>query len=159
MIFIPLGGLIPTLLNSYGLVSGSSIVYLKILSWSPNPPISEKSTFPGSSLIILKTIGSTYLGKTLIIVNVVWSSATLAPTTSLERSIFTFTPTTFLVPLEAFIMSNLWICYIFKNSIPLRLHQSFVQQIVKILIDFKSFELVFFYQSHQNALNDSLITF
>ena len=45
---LPFGGLIPTLLKSYGLVKGSYTVYLKILSWSPNPPISEKSTFPGS---------------------------------------------------------------------------------------------------------------
>jgi hypothetical protein len=67
----PLGGLIPTLLNNSGFVIGSSIVYLKILICSPNPPISEKSTFPGSSFIILNTIGSTYRGNILSIVKVV----------------------------------------------------------------------------------------
>lgn len=67
----PFGGLMPTLLKSSGLVSGSSTVYLRILSWSPRPPISEKSTFPGSSFIMLKTIGSTSLGKILMMVNVV----------------------------------------------------------------------------------------
>ena len=45
---LPLGGLIPTLLKSYGLVKGNYTVSLSILNWSPRPPISEKSTFPGS---------------------------------------------------------------------------------------------------------------
>lgn len=96
----------PTLLNSYGLVKGSSMVSLRILSWSPRPPISEKSTLPGSSLIMLNTIGSTYLGRTRMIVRVVWSRATLAPTTSFDLSILTFTPTTLRVPLEALMMSS-----------------------------------------------------
>ena len=98
--------MIPTLLKSSGFVRGSSTVYLRILSWSPSPPISEKSTFPGSSFIMLKTMGSTYLGKTLIMVKVVWSRATLAPTTSFDRSILALTPTTFLGPLEDLIMSE-----------------------------------------------------
>ena len=85
---------------------GSSTVSLRTLSWSPKPPMSEKSTFPGSSLIMLKTIGSTYLGKTRMIVKVVWSRATLAPTTNLDLSILTLTPTTFLVPLEALMISE-----------------------------------------------------
>jgi hypothetical protein len=104
--YIPLGGLIPTLLKSSGLVNGNSIVSLNILNWSPNPPIYEKSTFPGSSFIILKTIGSTYLGNTLIIVNVVWSNATLAPTVNLDLSILAFTPTTFLGPLDDLMISK-----------------------------------------------------
>ena len=104
---IPFGGLIPTLLKSSGLVMGNSIVYLRILSWSPRPPISEKSTFPGSSFIMLKTMGSTSLGKTLIMVNVVWSRATLAPTVSLDLSILDLTPTTFLGPLDDFMISGI----------------------------------------------------
>lgn len=104
--WIPFGGLIPTLLNSSGLVSGNSTVYLRILSWSPRPPISEKSTFPGSSFIMLKTMGSTSLGKTLMMVKVVWSRATLAPTTSFDRSILALTPTTFLGPLDDLMMST-----------------------------------------------------
>jgi hypothetical protein len=54
---------------------------------------------------MLKTSGSTYLGKTCIIVWVVWSSATLAPTTSLALSSLTLTPTTFLVPEDDFTIS------------------------------------------------------
>lgn len=96
----------PTLLKSSGFVKGSYTVYLKILNWSPSPPISEKSTFPGSSFIILKTIGSIYLGRTLIIVSVVWSSATLAPTTNFDLSILTLTPTTFLGPLDDLTISK-----------------------------------------------------
>lgn len=40
-----------------------------------------------------------------MIVIVVWSSATLAPTTNLDLSILTLTPTTFLGPLDVFTMS------------------------------------------------------
>lgn len=59
---IPFGGLIPTLLKSSGLVRGSSMVYLRMRSWSPSPPMSEKSTFPGSSLIMLKTMWIDFWG-------------------------------------------------------------------------------------------------
>lgn len=102
----PFGGLIPTLLKSSGFVMGNSIVYLRILSWSPNPPISEKSTLPGSSFIMLKTKGSTSLGRICMIVRVVWSRATLAPTTNFDRSILTLTPTTFRVPVEDLTIST-----------------------------------------------------
>jgi hypothetical protein len=125
---------------------GNSIVYLRILNWSPRPPISEKSTFPGSSFIILKTIGSTYLGNTLIIVKVVWSNATLAPTVNLDRSILAFTPTTFLGPLDDLIISkNNDEFYIFINLVIWELIQWSVQQIVMILVDYLFLWFLFFY--------------
>ena len=52
-------------------------------------------------------MGSIYLGNTLIIVRVVWSNATLAPTTNFDLSILTLTPTTFLGPLDDFTISVL----------------------------------------------------
>ena len=48
---------------------------------------------------------------------VVWSSATLAPTTSFERSSLTLTPTTFLVPAEDFIISMLFILLTFLTPV------------------------------------------
>jgi len=51
-----------------------------------------------------------------MIVKVVWSSATLAPTVSFDLSIFAFTPTTFLGPLDDFTMSLLRSWYIFMRS-------------------------------------------
>ena len=53
-------------------------------------------------------------------VSVVWSRATLAPTTSLERSSFTFTPTTFLVPVDDFTISTLRCAIHFSLVISLR---------------------------------------
>lgn len=41
-----------------------------------------------------------------MMVRVVWSRATLAPTVSLDRSILALTPTTFLGPLEDFMISG-----------------------------------------------------
>ena len=140
----PFGGLMPTLLKSSGLVSGSSTVSLKILSWSPSPPISEKSTFPGSSLIMLNTIGSTYLGNTRMMVKVTWSSATLAPTTSFDRSILTLTPTTFRVPLEALMISSLWWMYISLSWVISRLIQSSVQLTVVIWVGCQFWWLISF---------------
>ena len=43
---IPLGGLIPILLNNYGLVKGNYIVYLIYLIWSFKPPTSA-NLIPG----------------------------------------------------------------------------------------------------------------
>lgn len=70
---------------------------------------------------MLKTSGSTSLGKTCMIVCVVWSSATLAPTTSLDLSSLTLTPTTFLVPDEDLTISKIkegntfFLGYFFQN--------------------------------------------
>lgn len=66
----PLGGLTPTLLNNSGLVMGSSMVSLSTLNCSLSPPISSNPTYPGSSFIMLNTIGSTSLGNILTNVNV-----------------------------------------------------------------------------------------
>jgi len=93
----PFGGLMPTRTNSSGFKSGNSmiwktwisglVVYVLVLghtsrsslTCSPNPPIPAKEAPPGSSKLILYTIGSTSRGRIRIIVNVVISSETRVP--------------------------------------------------------------------------------
>ena len=116
---------------------GSSTVYLRILNWSPRPPMSEKSTLPGSSLIMLNTMGSTSLGRTRMMVRVVWSRATRAPTTSLDRSILTLTPTTFLVPLDALMISVSRWRYIFQLWVLWGPRQSFVPRTEEFWVGFQ----------------------
>jgi len=53
-----------------------------------------------------KITGSTSLGRILMIVRVVISRETLVPTTSLDLSSFTLTPTTYRGPLEAFTITK-----------------------------------------------------
>lgn len=61
--FLTLGGLIPTRMNSSGLVSGSSMTSRSSRICSPNPPISLKLIPPGSSLSMWNTVGSTCRDK------------------------------------------------------------------------------------------------
>jgi hypothetical protein len=78
----PLGGLIPTRMNSSGFMSGSSMTYSHAsaimprvkrsmltsrssLIWSPSPPIPANEAPLGSSILMLYTSGSTSLGSIL----------------------------------------------------------------------------------------------
>ena len=94
-----------TFKNNSGLINGSSTLSLSSLTYSPSPPIVLNSTLPGSSLNMLKTTGSTSVGKALIIVRVVISKATLLPARNFVLSTFTRHPTTYRGPLLAFTIS------------------------------------------------------
>ena len=99
--------MIPTLTKSSGFVSGSSITSRSSLICSLKPPISLKLTPPSSSPdCIWKTVGSTSLGNTRMIVKVVISKATLVPGLSLSKFNLVRQPTTYRGPLLALTMNR-----------------------------------------------------
>ena len=101
----PFGGAIPTRKNNSGFIRGNSMLSRNSLICSPNPPIEEYSTFPGASLNMLNTTGSTSLGNARITVSVVISNVTLVPFTNFSRSSFDRHPTIYLGPELAFTMN------------------------------------------------------
>mmetsp|Transcript_766 Transcript_766/g.2059 ORF Transcript_766/g.2059 Transcript_766/m.2059 type:complete len:230 (-) Transcript_766:398-1087(-) len=84
----PFGALIPTRVNSSGLVNGNSTTSRNSRICSFSPPTAEKDTLPGSSLSIVNTAGSTSRGSTRMIVSVVMSSATRVLGLSSDTSTF-----------------------------------------------------------------------
>mmetsp|Transcript_486 Transcript_486/g.1350 ORF Transcript_486/g.1350 Transcript_486/m.1350 type:complete len:300 (-) Transcript_486:88-987(-) len=98
----PFGGAIPTRKNSSGFIKGNSMLSRNSLICSPKPPMEEYSTFPGASLNMLNTTGSTSRGNARIIVNVVISNVTLVPFTNFSRSSFDLHPTIYRGPELAF---------------------------------------------------------
>ncbi|KAH3665160.1 hypothetical protein OGATHE_003975 [Ogataea polymorpha] len=101
----PLGGLIPTLMNSSGFLSGSSITSLNSRTCSVRPPIPLNEISPGSNVVILYTNGSTSRGKMRMMVNVVMSSATRTPFFNFSRLMVDRQPTMYRGPEEAFTMN------------------------------------------------------
>lgn len=73
---------------------------------SERPPIPVKLTFPGSSIDMLYTNGSTSRGNMRMIVRVVISSATRAPCFSFSLSTVLRHPTTYRGPLVFFTMTG-----------------------------------------------------